>query len=166
MPIEPEVGCAVLLEVATEFKQLGLKYWIGRGIFRHWTLRHEFGDEQDDIDFHVLRREESEIQLLVDGLCGKGFEKVRWNDRGYKIPLMKVKVPVELIFLEPEGKTFWFRGGGHGQKRYTCPASVFADRRIEICGAELRVPSRRYLPSVYGPDWKDEEQKNGGVLIE
>jgi hypothetical protein len=167
MSILSEAGCSVLGEVVGALERAGLRYWLGRGVFRHWTLKHEFGDQQHDVDFHVLRREELQVRNLVDDLCRAGFEKVPWNDRGYKIPLIHVKdrVPVELIFLDDDGEDLWFLAGGNGQKRYTCPVAVFGDRRARICNIEVRVPSDDYLPAVYTAGWRDESQKNGGVLL-
>ena len=165
MPIEPEVGCAVLREMVSELERSGLKYWLGRGVFRHWRRHREFGGKQDDVDFHVLRQEEAQLRSVVHDLCRMGYEKVLWDDKGHKIPLKKATVPIELIFLERKGRNLSFRAEGTGNKLYTCPAWVFGNRTLKICGVKVRVPGDQYLPVVYGPNWKAEEEDNGGVTI-
>ena len=121
--------------------------------------------EQDDIDFHVLKAQRPRVSTLMETLSKEGYAKVPWKELGYKIPLVKGSVPVELIFLERKAGTLSFRAGGVGQKRYTCPSSVYGIRALRICGINVRVPEDDYLPMVYGPKWEDEEEDNGGKLI-
>ena len=152
-------------EVVAHLERARLDYWLGRGVFRHYRLLGEFGEEQNDLDFHVLKVHRRRISTLVESLCGEGYVKVPWRDLGYKIPLRKGSVPVELIFLERKAGTLYFRAGGVGQKRYSCPISVYGTRQLEICGIRARVPEDEYLPLVYGPNWEAEERDNGRKLI-
>jgi hypothetical protein len=146
MPIPSSAGCAVLREVVSALEGSDLKYWVGRGVFRHYRVAREFGDKQNDIDLHVLEAEREKVVGLVGHLCERGYERVPWNDRGYKIPLVKGMVPVELIFLEgkigglssvPEG---WVRNA----TRARSPSTEIGGSR----SAELRFVSHGISTSL------------------
>jgi len=71
MSIDPAEGCEVLREVVLTLLQSKLKYWIGRGVFRHFVLHGNFGDGVVD---------HRELVPLFSGALG-GTELRRARDR-------------------------------------------------------------------------------------
>lgn len=166
MTIDPQAGIQTLKILDDVFNATGLRYWIGRGVFRRGELHGEFGDKQDDIDVHVFREDEPTLWEAIDALSVHGFTEVAWDGPDYKVPLARAGVAVEIQFLELDGDVRWYRAGGHGQKRFEAPASAFGDRRIAISGVPVRVPTRAYLATVYGDGWENEIEGTGGIPFE
>ena len=160
-------GTVVLREVVLFLESLGLRYWLGRGRFRHFTLTHEFGDADSDIDFHLLRGAEVQLQAALPQLQARGYMLTDGASR-HKLSLRKEAVAVEFVYLDPAPnapEAYYHETAYPLRKRFTCPARLFGDRRLEILGVSVRVPEEEYLPCVFGPRWRENVKGSGGVQI-
>jgi hypothetical protein len=160
--IDEKAGVEVLLEIVRLLDSGGLNYWLGRGVFRQVTLHGAFGDQQGDIDFHVLRSEQKGLAAVVDALEGNGYRVISTPDQRHKITMRKGHVEIEFVFLDRDREILWHQAGWPERKRYDCPAKAFGDRRIEIFGASIRVPDEEYLPAVFGRGWRRNRKGAGG----
>ena len=165
MPIDPKAGLRILREVVSELDSSGMNYWLGRGVFRNWTINQEFGYKQGDIDFHILREEVAKLRGMLDRLNKKGYRVISTPEQTHKITILKENVQVEFVFLERDGNLLWHQAGFPGKKRYDCPGTAFGDRRVNIFGVSVRGPDEEYLPAVFGPDWRRNEKGSGGRPI-
>jgi hypothetical protein len=96
-------GIAVLREVTELLEQIGVKYWLGRGRFRHFVVTHEFGDEASDIDLHVLRADEAPLTAALPALRSRGYS-ITAHER-HKLSIRKNSVDLEFVFLDSAGPT-------------------------------------------------------------
>jgi hypothetical protein len=165
--INPTEGATALREVSGVLDAAGIRYWLGRGLFRHFTLHHEFGDKQGDVDLHVLREDEDSVRDEVKRLEGMDYEVVSRPEHTHKITLRRgeTEVEVELVFLNRDGEVLWHQAGLPDRRRYDCPARAFGERRLEMFGILVRVPDEEYLPAVFGPGWEANEKETGGAPI-
>lgn len=70
----PEPEGVTVLKVVVEFlESRGLRYWLARGRFRHFSLPGEFGNSSSDIDFHVLRASEANLRAALPELRALGY---------------------------------------------------------------------------------------------
>jgi hypothetical protein len=160
-------GVTVLKEVAEFLEANGIDYWLGRGRFRHFTLHGAFGDAESDIDFHVLRRAAIPLRAVLPELVRRGYTVTDSVSR-HKLALKKGGTAVEFVYLDQatdDPDTVYHETAHPQRKRFVCPASVFAERRLTMYGAAVRVPEEEYLPCVFGPRWRDNKKGSGGVEI-
>ncbi len=163
MSIDPIEGCKTLRQVVSLLDRSKLKYWIGRGVFRQFVLHGNFGDQQRDIDIHVLRDDAQVLSRVTERLQAKGYVRVSSALQTHKITLRRKEgLEVEFVYLEREGDRLWHQAGYPEKKRFECPASAFGDREIELCGLTVRAPENEYCEQVYGPEWRKEERGSGG----
>ena len=165
--IDPTEGATALREVIGVLEAAGIRYWLGRGLFRHFTLRHEFGDKQGDVDLHVLREDEDAVRVAATTLEEMHYEVISRAEQKNKITLRRgeSKVEVELVFLNRDGEFLWHQAGWPDRRRYDCPARAFGDRRLEMFDILVRVPDEEYLPAVFGPGWEANEKGTGGAPV-
>ncbi len=159
------IGIETLHELVHCLESAGVNYWLGRGLFRQFTLHKNFGDRQGDIDFHVLREEHARLQSVVTDLTDKGYELISGPEHGHKVTIRKRGVKVEFVFLERDGDILWHQAGWPRRKRYDSPARAFGDRRVEMFGVSVRVPNEEYLPAVFGSGWRKNTKGSGGRLM-
>lgn len=163
--ITEDEGIKTLCEVVEVVDAENLRYWLGRGLFRHYTLNKSFGDRQGDIDFHVLRDDEKRLRAVVTELENRGFRIVSGPEHRHKVSIKKGAVEVEFVFLERDGEDLWHQAGWPQLRRFTCPSAMFGDRREEMFGVSVRVPEDGYLEAVYGPEWTKNRKGSGGTLM-
>jgi hypothetical protein len=163
MNIDPIEGCEALRQVVSLLDRAKMKYWIGRGVFRQFVLHGNFGDQQRDIDIHVLRDDQQPLFRLTERLQSKGYVRISSPLQTHKITLRrKDGLEVEFVYLERDGDRLWHQAGYPEKRRFECPATVFRDREIELCGLKIRAPEDAYCEHVYGLEWRKEERGSGG----
>ena len=159
-----EEGIAAMQEVVEVLERRGLRYWLGRGVLRHHTLEGELGDQQGDIDFHVLREDEPGVRRqAVEELQTLGYQVISRPEHSHKITLRKGETEVEFVFLNRDGKVLWHQAGWPQRRRYECPARAFGHRRIQMFGIDVRVPDEEYLVAVFGARWRENVKGSGGT---
>jgi hypothetical protein len=161
-------GIAILKEVVQLLEDRRIRYWLGRGRFRHFTLTQEFGDDTSDIDFHVLRSDEPALQDALADFVRRHFAVTFTQVGAHKLSVRKCSADIEFVYLDQDrddpGMLF------HTtvvplRKRFPCPREVFGDRKIDMFGAKVSVPSEDYLPCVFGSRWRENMKGSGGVEI-
>ena len=161
-----EDGIRVLGEVVRVLEADGINYWLGRGLFRQFALKKNFGDRQGDIDFHILRDEQPALHGVVKQLEMIGYEVISTPDQAHKLAMITGAAEVEFVFLERDGDLLWHRAGWPNRKRYSCLARAFGNRRIEMFGIQVRVPDEEYLPAVFGRSWRKNRKGSGGNHVD
>ena len=158
-------GIRALGETVQVLAGRGIDYWLGRGLFRHFSLTGEFGDQQSDIDFHVHRRDEKRLAEVVKDLSGLGFS-VTWYEVGqHKLSLGRGSTAVEFMFLDgdPDDELMLFHRTAFPPATYYCAKDAFGGRTIDMFGITIRVPDDAYLPATFGSQWRDNKKGSGGT---
>ena len=91
------------------------------------------------------------------------------SDAPHKLSIVRGKVAVEFVYLDLDRTTGssirYHETVCPARKRYMCDESVFSERSLKICGVNVRVPESEYLPSVFGPRWRENRKGTGGVEV-
>lgn len=150
--VKKQEGIEALKTTIGSLEKEGIDYWLGRGLFRHFTLHKEFGNKLSDIDFHVWVDDRPKVQHLLDELKKVGC-RINAN-RDYKANFTTPSgVDVEIVYLFQDDKEAYHKSKGRYLK---CSFDCFKERRIDIFGVNVRVPEKKYLPQVYGENWRKE----------
>src|SRR5213594_1277422 len=160
-------GPAVLAEVVALLESHSVRYWLGRGRFRNFVITGTFGDEESDLDFHVFRVDSDALHSLLPELAARNYSIT--SDAPHKLSIVRGKVAVEFVYLDLDRTTGssirYHETVCPARKRYMCDESVFSGRSLKICGVNVRVPENEYLPSVFGPRWRENRKGTGGVEV-
>ena len=161
-----EEGIQALRETVEVLDRRRIDYWVGRGLLRHFKLHGEFGDKQSDIDLHIHRRDEGHMDDVVDELDELGYT-VTWDEpESHKLSLERGSAAIEFVFLDcdpGDPSILCHRTIIPDRKTYRCKKESFGDRRIKMFGIDVRVPENEYLPSTFGPKWRDNQKGSGGT---
>src|SRR6185369_10023998 len=87
---------ALLHQIIPLLEELGVNFWLGRGVLRHWILQKEIGDKQSDLDFHIWEKDKDILKRLVKSFAGYNF-----STKHYKSTLTNrdEKLQVEFMYL-------------------------------------------------------------------
>lgn len=150
--VKKQEGIEALKTTVGFLEKEGIDYWLGRGLFRHFTLHKEFRNKLSDIDFHVWVNDRPKVQQLLHKLREAGYRiKADWDYKAnFTTPS---KVDVEIVYLFRDDEEVYHESKGRHPR---CSVGCFGDRKINIFGVNVRVPNEEYLPQVYGENWKEE----------
>lgn len=150
--MDEKMATYVLSYVIEALDDVGCRYWLARGTFRHFFLTGSIGDQQSDIDFHLMAEDVPQIEeKLKQEMEKRQFTMHR--RRPYKIAFEHTStgIQVEFVLLFPCGEGLVYHQSR--SRRLICDANLFGEKRMMMFGQNVRVPDEQYLEQIYGWDW-------------
>lgn len=157
----------LLKMVVPILNRLSIPWWLARGVLRNFYLTNRIGDQNSDLDFHVLFKDMPIIKETFVPLFGS--EEYKVDEDFYKLAFYKPPEQHEFfvefmtIFEYPEKPELVYHSRKY-DKKYA-PKICFSNyQTIQIEGIGVRVPANteQYFLGTYGPCWwrNDPNDKN------
>lgn len=153
----------LLSKVVPLLEELGIHWWLGRGVLRNFYLTKEIGDKNSDLDFHIWVKDKPILrERLVPIFSNEGYTI---DEQVYKIAFYKPQGNshdffVEFMFLfdDPNDPEIVYHSRNNGNKY--APKSCFSGYDvIQVENIRTRIPVKvdEYLLGTYGPNWKNND---------
>lgn len=160
MAIKRENILYVLNKVVPLLEELGIDWWLGRGVLRNFYLTKEVGDQNSDLDFHIWSGDKQNLKEKLEPIFSEKGYQVHAPE--YKIAFYKPPTEHEffvefmLLFEDPDNSKLVYHAR-RNDKKYA-PKSCFSGYDIiQIENIKTRIPVKveSYFLGTYGPNWKN-----------
>ena len=152
----------LLNKVVPLLEELGIQWWLGRGVLRNFYLTGKVGDKNSDLDFHIWDRNKQILREKLEPIFSS--EGYTMDDFWYKIAFYKPKLPAQheffvefmLLFEDSNNQGLVYHSRDK-EKKYARESCFSNYDTIQINDTNVKIPVNveLYFLGTYGPNWKD-----------
>lgn len=152
----------LLNKVVPLLEELGIHWWLGRGVLRNFYLTNDIGDKNSDLDFHIWDKDKQALKEKLMPIFTKEEYKIQepWYKLAFYKPPEDHEFFVEFMLLfEDRNYPEVVYHSRNSDNKYA-PKNCFSGyENIQINDIRVKIPINvdQYFLGTYGPNWRNND---------